>query len=142
MRTTYCCQGSPTLPGYVAFRGIYAVTFVAAMLKEMAATFAERWTTYKLNNRTHGHDFRIHLGEGPLSIAFLPGTYPLVLEAARKAIEKVQTVEKMTSDFMERPVVPRPVVAKRIIANFDGGDSLKKTLDDTVAAFRDGSLKG
>jgi hypothetical protein len=38
--------------------------------------------------------------------------------------------------------VPRPIVVKRVIVNCDGGESLKKAMEDTVAAFRDGSMKG
>ena len=70
----------------------------------MAALFAERGTTYKVNtNRIYGHEFAISFGEGPTSIRWRPGrTYALVLLAARKAVEKLKTIERMTSNFMDQ----------------------------------------
>lgn len=90
LTTTGSCRGGRGpryIPGYVAFEGPGAVTFMLAMAKKMAELYARMSRPPIVRNyMTH---FAIGKKESP-RISWQPPIYPLVLRAARQVSEAIR----------------------------------------------------
>jgi hypothetical protein len=135
VETLASSQGGRHGLAYVTFRGPNAIKFANAMTSLMAEALAGKGL-YTIGENTFHHVFSLDLSVH-LCMKWNHTAYALVLEVAKEAIEKVKTVEKMTGDYIEQPVVARPVVG-----NFGKDELYKRAMEDTVAAFRDGRMKG